>query len=181
MKYLTLDEVKQFIGLDLTYTDDDQRLMNLIENAEEFVEAYLGQTWDTTESTLTFSTDDGVSVDFYPHAFYTVSSVVYGPDNKVLDLSKVDFYPLNPPYFYMELSDDTTETLENPVKVTGTQGFGPLPNDVKVIMMRIVQHWYRTFNFHDQAQILPDGTYVRDTSKLPNDITQMLDTLASRV
>ena len=180
LKYLTLDEIKAYLNLDPLDTSEDNVLLQLGAYVEEIVEDFTGMSWDTvTEETYYFETQDGKTINLYPFAFWTITQVV--SNGEVIDLNELEFQPYNKPYHFIEVKSDSSIFLENPIEVTGTVGFGPLPEKVKTLMLQLIQHFYRTKDFMNQAAVLPDGTRIFRDANIPRDIANALELIATRV
>jgi len=178
-KYVSLDEFKEFIHMDVTDTSEDNLITALLMLAEEYVESETGMTWGSTSVSYTFETRDGKTVDLYPFAFWDITNVT--SNGTAVDINELNFYPLNKPYFFISVKDDSSVYLTNPIVVTGIEGYGDIPEAIKTLIKKLAYHLYRTHDFTNQAQILPDGTYLVRNPKFPSDLITMLQSIAARV
>lgn len=174
MKYVTLDEIKSFLGIDPSVTTEDDVLQRLADAAEVLVESFTGKYWGDTVETKTFYMEDTYSVLFYPEVVYDVTDVKVNGTS--VDLDTIRFYPYEKPYDYMEFED--TYDVGAKVEVAGVFTWGPVPDAIKTMILRIIYHLYRTKDFYAQAGIYPDQR-ITDTSKLPQGILNELSQLAT--
>lgn len=151
-------------------TSEDFLLEKFGNSAEFIVEKFTGKRWGNHTETHTFFTEDGGLVILWPHVLYSVDTITI--ESTTVDLSKVFFYPQYPPYQEIDLSE-YTEREGVKVIVVGDYSWGPLPEHIKSIILRIVDHMYKRKDFYQQAQLF-EGQRIVDTRKLPSDIVEEL-------
>lgn len=163
-KYVTLNDVCQYLAVDGTDTDVQADVEFLITLAEDLVELYCNTSFEyVTDVTYVY---DGVSSSSFLHLKKPCASVseIVLKDPDGVEITAYTKYILGPrvntfnntgTYTYVELTDSYfTKGIGN-VHVTGNFGLETIPNSIKLAVYLIVK------NINDQRSLDQNYSFTK--------------------
>lgn len=151
--YITVEQLKNYLGIAITNSDDDNLLSEIIEHSQSFVESYTGKKFKiATDTTKYFD----VECDVYKRTLYLdneiaqITSITNGDSTVITTSSYVTEPRSDGPFFAIKLKDDAnvnwtySTTPENAIQIVGRWGYTVSPpNDIKQAVYRLCAYFYR--------------------------------------
>lgn len=188
MAYATLTQVKDYLGITSSVTDDNL-LNDLITRAEGLIDAYTGRSFTATTATKYFSYDDtdGRYLMLYGHDLLTVTKLT-NADGVEIAAADYKLLPRNEtPKWLIKLDESQSWNFQDDdseISVDGTWGYAATaPADIQHACVRLVAFVYRqkdTSADIDRPMVTGDGVTIMP-SNLPADVTRVLDRYKRRV
>ena len=188
MAYATLTQVKDYLGITASVSDDNL-LNDLILRAEGLIDAYTGRSFTATTVTKFFSWDDtdGQFLMLYGDDLLTVTKLTNG-DGVEIAAADYKLLPRNEtPKWLVRLGESQSWNFtddDSEISVVGTWGYSATPPaDIEHACVRLVAFIYRqkdTSADIDRPIVTGDGVTIMP-SNLPADVTRILDRYKRRV
>lgn len=185
MTYITLPELRQYVGADTT-TDDGQ-LTKAITEAQKSIDTYCKRTFEASANTTRyFDANENVNgrTLYLDYDLCQITSITNGDGTTV---SSTD-YTTNPrnftPWCEIKLKLNSNiawtydDTPEDAIVIVGRWAFSiTAPDDIKHACTRLAAWYYRqrdTSSTAAEAPILTNSGAVVMPSKMPSDVTDIL-------
>ncbi len=189
MSYITLTELKEYLGIPVEQSEDDNLLLNCAARAQALVESQTGRKFEAATETRYFTQKeiDGQILWLYSDDLQTVTELKNG-DGTVIAATDYVLEPLNSsPKFAVRLKSGLSWEFtddDSLVSITGTWGFkSTVPEDIKQATLRTATWLYRqkdTTADSDRPLMTNDGVTIMP-SALPNDVRQILAPYVRRI
>lgn len=148
MGFITLEEYKNYA--EITSTNEDRKLINLIENSTDFIKVYCGL--DFTQNTYTEELDlEGRYVFLSQLPVVSVTSVKYYDDTGTLsDAVDAAEYRIFKEEGMLSVSYDLyaliyySKYTEKQVQVVYQAGYSTIPNSIKQATMDLVKYYQKS-------------------------------------
>lgn len=175
---ITLDEVKNFIGMTGSTTETDNLLEDLINRTSILFESYINEKILSRVYTEYFD-GKGAMVLFPKHSPITVITSIYDDydwDWETDDLIDADDYRIvDDRYITLKSSVSVLGDYKQNIKITYTAGYSTVPDDLKQACITEVSRMYKNRNQVDvTSKTLSDGSVsFFDKDFLPLTITTL--------
>lgn len=188
MGYASIIQVKDYLGIAATSTDDNL-LGDLISRAEGMIDAYTGRNFEAVTATKYFGSEvvSGQDLMLYGEDLLTVTKLTNGNAVEVTS-GNYRLFPRNDsPKWIIRLDESQSWSFsdgDSEISVAGTWGYSATaPADIQHACVRLTAFLYRqkdTSADIDRPMITGDGVTIMP-SGLPSDVTKMLDRYKRRI
>ena len=188
MSYATLTQVKDYLGITTSVTDDNL-IADIITRAEGLIDAYTDRSFEATTETRYFTVDstDGQDLLLHGDDLLTVTKLTNGNGVEVTS-GNYRLFPRNDnPKWLVRLDESQSWSWsdgDSEITVAGTWGYSATaPADIQHACVRLAAFLYRQKDNSadlDRPMITGDGVTIMPTN-LPVDVTRLLDRYKRRV
>ena len=187
MPYASLSELKEYLGITSTDTDDDVLLGEMLDEATRIIDMETGYSFESTTDTRYYEEDALAPSDSYllrvDEPLLSVSELLNG-DSDSTEITSSDYWlwPRNegPPYWGIKLkvivSSSWQWSADYFVTVTGTWGYASTPpDDIKLACRRLATYLYQQKdNPIYETTIFPEQGAVVTPTGLPDDVERIV-------
>ena len=197
MAYLSLDELKRYLGItdddagssgtgdDGPSSPDDTLLTELLEAAHAQIDRYTGRTFEAaTDTVRTYAVDEDASgrILYLDADLCQITNIVTG--GEALDTDDYTAIPRNgTPYYAITLRAGSGARWADDIEVTGLWAWSAVPPaDIIQATRRLAAYLYRQKDaqvFDVTAQVATGAVTVRH--QMPGDVRDLLDPYVRRV
>lgn len=182
MAYVTVDDLKEFIGI--TGSGMDSVLRSMIDLAQGVVENYTGSIFEAVNETRVFDWQN-TKLLFLDRPLHALTSVVNG--GETWDSEDVRTMPRNgPPYFWLEATIEGGRVWElgdyggeDAIQVTGTWGWltasGETPPAISEATKMLAAFYFERRQNEGVSRLSVGDTGLTYTDGIPTHIREILD------
>ena len=189
MSYVTLADLKTYLGIPTATTTDDTLLTACISRAQAIIENLTGRIFEAKTETRFYDANDidGQDLEMFGDDLLTVTTLTNG-DGTVVDPANYYLLPRNhlPKYIIRLKEVDAWEftDADSTISVAGTWGYTATPpDDIKQACLRAAAWLYRqkdTTADIDRPIMTGDGAVIMPAA-LPNDALKIIAKYARRI
>ena len=180
MAYVTVIELKRYLGIDADNSADDALLADLVQRAQAVVDSRTGRTFEAAADTARTFGADSVDGDwlFFDADLCSLASVVNG-DGAAVAADQYTTRPTNRrPWFALLLRPYASagwHTERGDITVTGRWAYSlTAPADVVQATVRLAAWFYRQKDNTGADVAMLAGDTMILPSKLPADVVELL-------